>query len=269
LNRPSIVYSALLALAASALAAEPSTAPTVDEGVYDMDRPGELENPFTVPPGHAELINYVVAANASAREDAFGTGASAVFLDSNLRFGLADRWEGNVIVDTFLHSKPSDDDDPASSGGVGYATLQAKWNFLKSGSGDFAVGIAPFVRLPINRRIGQSSQAALGVGLPFEVDLENGWELDGSSSVSRLPSDSSDRPTQWENQASLERALNTRLKAYLELQLQVGDGPPLWAAEFGLTCRLTHSLLLDVGASLGLGRNSQGRLAYTGLGWNF
>lgn len=264
-----LFFSPLFALAVTARAAEPASVSTVDEGVYDMDRPGELENPFTVPPGHAELINYVVAANASAREDAFGTGASAVFLDSNLRFGLADRWEGNVIVDTFLHSKPSDDDDPASSGGVGYATLQAKWNFLKSGSGDFAVGIAPFVRLPINRRIGQSSQAAIGVGLPFEVDLENGWELDGSSSVSRLPSDSTDRPAQWENQASLERALTTRLKAYLELQLQVGDGPPLWAAEFGLTCHLTRSLLVDVGASLGLGRNSQGRLVYTGLGWNF
>jgi hypothetical protein len=243
--------------------------PAGDAGVYDMDRPGELENPLTVPAGHAELIDYAVGANAAAREDAFGTGGSAVYLDSNLRFGVTDRWEGDLILDTFLHSTASDDDGPASSGGAGYATLQAKWNFLKSKTGDFAVGLAPFVRLPINRRIGGSAQSALGLTLPFEVDLENGWELDGSSSVSRLPSDSGDRPTQWENQASLERALTTRLKAYLELQLQVGDGPPLWAAEFGLTWRLSRSLLVDLGTSLGLGRNSQGRIVYSGLGWSF
>jgi hypothetical protein len=68
---------------------------------------------------------------------------------------------------------------------------------------------------------------------------------------------------------SLERTLTTNLTACLELQLDAGDGPPAWATEFGLICRLTPRISLDLGASLGIGRNSRARETYGGIGWHF
>jgi hypothetical protein len=52
----------------------PSTTP--EASAYEIDRPGEVENPFALPAGCGELVTYVVAANAAAREAEFGDGGS-------------------------------------------------------------------------------------------------------------------------------------------------------------------------------------------------
>ena len=121
------------------------------DNVYETDRPGEVENPFTVPPGHAELINYLVGVNAAAREDEFGGGGAAIFLDTAVRFGVVPGLEGAVTIDSFLSANASAGSTAGSSTGFGYATLLAKWNFLKSPTGDFGLAVAPFVRLPLQQ----------------------------------------------------------------------------------------------------------------------
>jgi len=250
--------------------AGPEAASAADPGVYETDRPGEVENPFTVRPGGAELVNYVVGFNAAARSgNEFGDGGSAVILDTAVRFGIADRIEGVLTVDSFLRSNPPEDSSMGSRSGPGYATVLAKWNFLKSATGDFGVALAPFLRMPLDRLAGGSRRPESGLIVPFDVDLEAGWELQGSSSVSRAPGADGSSDTQWENQASLERTLTARLTAYLELQLETGDGPPAWSTEFGATFRMNASILIDVGANAGIGRRSRGRTIYTGLGWVF
>jgi hypothetical protein len=242
--------------------------PGPDDSAYETDRPGEVENPYTLRRGQSELATYATAMNAAAREDQFGDGGSAVVIDTALRVGLAGSLEGVLTVDTFLAANGSGADDGAAAG-LGYATLLAKWNFLRSASGDFGIALAPFVRTPINRQIGQSSRTATGVILPFNVDLEGGWELEGSTSMSRTPKDGGAWATAWEGQASLQRTLTARLCVYAELQLEAGDDLPAWGAEEGVTVRLSASAVLDVGSSLGLGRNSRGRMVYAGLGWRF
>jgi len=239
------------------------------DSVYETDRPGEVENPFTVPPGHAELVNYLVGINAASREDEFGGGGSAIFLDTAVRFGVVPGLEGVVTIDSFLSANAAAGSNTGSNSGFGYTTLLTKWNFLKSASGDFGLALAPFVRLPLERSIGGSSRAESGLSVPFDVDLEGGWEVEGSTSISRAPEPSGGWSTQWENQASLQRTLMAHLTAYVELQLEAGDGPPAWATEFGITCRLNRSVLIDLGASVGVGRDSRGRMLYAGLGWSY
>jgi hypothetical protein len=260
---------AVLAMVGAVRGDPPTPASQGDESVYETDRPGELENPFTLPPGRAELVNYVVATNASAREDDFGSGGSALFIDTAVRFGVVDRLEGVVAIDSFLRADPPAGSGTASKAGVGYATLTAKWNFLRDPAGDFGVSLAPFVRIPLEQAIGGSSRSESGLAAPFHVDLENGWEMEGSSSLTRAPEGRDDWSWQWENQASLERELTKPLTAYVELQLQSGDGLPEWATELGVTYRLNPSVQIDVGTSLGLGRNSLGRMGYAGVGWRF
>jgi hypothetical protein len=256
-------------MAAAARADAPAPAAQGDESVYETDRPGELENPCTLPPGGTELVSYIVATNAAAREDDFGTGGSALFIDTALRIGLGDRLEGVAAIDSFLRAEPPSDTGGGSRAGVGYATLTVKWNFLRDPAGDFGVSLAPFVRFPLEQAIAGSSRSESGLAVPFHVDLENGWEMEGSSSLTRAPEGRDDWNWQWENQASLERDLTRQLTAYVELQLQTGDGLPEWATEFGVTYRANSSVQIDVGTSLGIGRNSLGRMGYAGMGWRF
>ncbi len=57
-----------------------------------MERPGEIENPFTLSPGTTQIVSYVLAANPQAREnEEFGTGGSATILQTGIRFGLRSR----------------------------------------------------------------------------------------------------------------------------------------------------------------------------------
>jgi hypothetical protein len=239
-----------------------------DDGAYETDRPGEVENPYTLKPGRTELVTYAVAMNAAARNDQFGEGGSAVVLDTAVRAGLASGLEVAATVDTFLQASPPDSDDGAATG-LGYATLLAKWNFLKSASDDYGLALVPFVRVPINRHISQTSRAASGLILPFNIDLEGGWELEGSTSVAHSPGDRGSWATTCEGQVSLQRSLTSRLSAYAELQLEAGESLPAWSAEGGITLRLNPSALLDIGGSLGIGKNSRGRMGYAGLGWRF
>jgi Putative MetA-pathway of phenol degradation len=261
------VLLSLFNFATSGRAAEGNKpSPTADDNLYETDRPGELENPFALPPGKAQLVSYVVALNAAAREDDFDTNASAVFLDTAVRFGVADRIEGVLAIDTFLQANVPPRRGGGATSGLGYATLFAKWNFLADPKGEDGIAITPFVRLPLQRSIGGTSRSESGLIVPFEADLEGGWELQGSTGVSRAPEGRS-RSTQYQSQVELDRTLTRKLTVYLELELEAGEGQPHWATELGVTCQLTTTLQIDVGTSLGLGRISRGREGYAGLGW--
>lgn len=259
----------VLAFATASRSDEGKSDSASDAGVYETDRPGELENPFTVPLGEGELVTYVAGMNAASREDAFGDGGSAVILDTAVRFGLASRFEGVVAFDSFLGADGKEGSDSGSSGGIGFSTLYLKWNFLKDDTGDFGIALAPFTRFAVDRNVAGSSRSESGLIVPFDFDLERGWELEGSVSVTRVPGDGSTWNTQWETQASLQRTLTRMLTAYVELQLESGDGAPAWATEFGVTCRLNREVQVDLGGSVGIGRDSRGRMVYAGMGWRF
>jgi len=259
----------VLTIGVSELCADEKPAPPADPNVYETDRPGEVENPFALPPGRAELISYVVEMNAAAREDEFGGGGSSLLLDATARFGMGAGFEGVATIDRFLRTEASEGADAVPSPGVSYATVLAKWNFLRSATGDLGIAVAPFIRLPLDRGIGRSSRSESGLLVPFDFDLEGGWEVQGSTGVAREPTGARSWNTQVENQASLERTVAERWTAYLELQLASGEGPPAWATEFGMTTRLNAAVRIDVGCSLGIGRDSRGRMAYAGIGCNF
>jgi hypothetical protein len=266
--KASFLFTLALALTVSARGEGAGSAQSADDGAYETDRPGEVENPYTLGPGRAELVTYMEAINAPAREDQFGDGGSAVVLDTAVRVGIAGALEGVATVDTFLQASPSGSNDDAARG-FGFATLLAKWNVLRSPSSDYGVALAPFVRLPLNRLIAQDRRAAVGLVVPFNIDLENGWELEGSLSAARTPREMRAWATTGEGQVSVQRALTSRLSSYLELQLEAGEDLPAWGLEGGFNLRLSDAVLLDVGGSLGIGRNSRGRTVYAGLGCRF
>ena len=255
-----------LTLATSSRGDDERVAPPPDEAAYETDRPGEIENPFTLPAGSLEIVNYVVGANGPAREDAFGGEGSAVFMDTALRVGLAPRLEALISVDSFLAENSLQGSRPES--GLGYARVAAKWNLLRDAGGDFGVGLAPFVRLPLDKSIGGTARPAEGIIAPFDFDLGSSWEMQGSTGISRSTESSGDWSTQWENQVSIERTLTKALVAYLELQAESGGGQTAWSTEFGINWRMSARAVADIGASIGIGTN-RARMSYAGLGWRF
>jgi len=233
-----------------------------EEGAYEPYRPGEIENPFTLPVGSLEVVNYLVGSNAAAREDVLGGEGSAVFMDTALRVGLTGRLEAQISVDTFLAENSVQGSRPQY--GIGYTTMAAKWNILKDAEGDYGVGLAPFVRMPVIQSIGGSARPVIGIIAPFDIDLEGGWELQGSTGIARSSEGSGDWIAQWENQVSIEKKVTNRLVAYLELEVESGDGPTAWATEFGVNWRLSARAIADIGTSMGIGTD-RARMTYAGF----
>jgi hypothetical protein len=260
------IFLLALSAAGAALGDDIGVVLPADEGAYETDRPGEIENPFVLPVGGVEIVDYVVGANGPAREDAIGGEGSAVFMDTALRVGLASRVEGIVSIDSILGEGSLKGSRPES--GLGDTTVAAKWDAILGAEGDYGVGLAPFVRLPLNRSIGGTSRPAFGLIAPFDFDLEGGWGLQGSTGVTRSTDGPSDWTSQWENQVSIERTLAHGQVAYLELQVELGEGPAAWSTEFGVSWHLGKNAIADIGGSVGLGAD-RARMSYAGLGWHF
>jgi hypothetical protein len=253
------------------LHAEPAAAANATEypAAEEMDRPGEVENPFSLGAGKIQVVTYLLAANPEAREEnELGTGGSVVMLQTGVRVGLGGRWEGQVFVDTFLNAidKGPDGDDPGRSRrGLGFVTLRAKAEVLSSDTGEGGLALVPFVRIPVSRTLTGRSGAEPGLIAAYDVDLEHGFELQGSSGVTLAHDDSGGRAAEFETQLSLEWHPSPRWAFYIEPQLQAGPGRPVWEVEGGVSWVMTRAWRLDLGYNNGLGRAADARFAYGGV----
>jgi len=252
-----------------------SATPNSDEppSAEELDRPGEVENPFSLSPGTAQLVSYVLAANGQAREDEdLGNGGGAVILQTGVRFGLPPGWEGQIFCDSYLNAidKGPDGDDPGRArAGLGSVTLRAKAQVLGNSSSEDGLALVPFVRFSIDNALTGSAGAEPGLIVPFNVDLEHGWELQGSTGLTVGHGDDGGHVIDWETQMSLEWHFATRWSVYVEPELDVGEGQPRWAMEQGFTVFLSRRWQLDLGFNTGLNRHSNGRFGYIGSGVMF
>ena len=265
-------------LATFAMAQSPATSPgsasatssTEPTSAEELDRPGEVENPFTLNAGTAQIVSYVLAANRESREaNELGDGGSAVILQTGVRFGVSPRWEGQVFADTYLNAidKGPDGDDPGhSKAGLGFLTLRAKVELFGSTS-DAGLALVPFVRFTTSRSLTGITGAEPGLIIPFDFDLEHGWEVQGSTSLAYGHGDGRDRTASTETQASLEWHFAPRWTVYVEPEFDGGEGRPNWALEQGVTVFLSRRWQFDVGFNTGLGHTGKARFGYLGLGF--
>jgi len=266
------VLSFALVLAAR-MAAAPELANPAIPPAEELDRPGEVENPFALGPGTFQVVTYLLAANADGREaNDLGAGGSAVLLQSGIRFGVGDGWEGQAFTDTYLNAadRGDDGDDPGKSRvGAGFLTLRAKWQFYQSAEGDGGLALVPFVRFSLNQALTSQAGAEPGLIVAYDVDLEHGFELQGSSGVAVGRDDDGGRAVSWENQIGLDWEFRPRWTAYLEPELEVGRGVPAWALEGGVSWQASRAWQLDLGYNRGLGRSAHGHFGYLGAGYSF
>jgi hypothetical protein len=256
-----------------AAASAPADGPAEPSSAEELERPGEVENPFALGPGMAQIVGYVLAANAEAREnEELGTGGGVVILQTGVRFGLDPGWEGQVFADTYLNAidKGPDGDDPGRSrAGLGFLVLRAKVQLFGNGASEDGLALVPFVRFPLNRALTGRAGAEPGLILPFDVDLYRGWEIQGSTGVTFGHGDDGGRAADWETEMSLEWNFAPHWSVYAEPELDVGEGRAQWAMEQGVAVFLTRAWQVDLGFNAGLGKNAKARFGYVGLGVTF
>jgi hypothetical protein len=249
------------------------TGGTPEDPAADLDRPGEVENPYSLRTGSGQSITYLLSANAGGREDQeLGEGGGATVLQSELRLGLAPHWEGQLLAGVYLHAtdRGDDPDDPASTrSGLGLVTVRAKWTFYSEKDGDFALALVPTLTIPTRRALAGRTGLEPGLILPFAADLDHGLDLQGSVSLTDGHGDDGGRSVQGDVQAGLEYEFTEAVSAYVEPEAEVGEGRPSFSLEQGLTFKLGRRLSVDIGFNEGLGRSRRSHFGYAGVGFAF
>lgn len=253
--------------------AEGASGTAAEDPSLEVDRPGEVENPYSLLPGKGQWLNYLLAADPQGRSaQDLGSGGSATVVQSELRLGLAPAWEAQVLATAYLNGidKGPDGDDPGTShSGIGLITLRAKWTFYSEKDGDFALALVPALTVPTNRVLAGRSGVEPGLILPFDVDFEHGFELQGSAAVTDGHGDDGGRSTEGEMQAGIEYTFTPAASAYIEPECEIGEGRPSWALEQGITLRLTRRFAIDFGFNEGLGSGRHAHFGYAGVAVGF
>lgn len=222
------------------------------------DRPDKTESPYTVDAGRFQVEMDFVTYAADTDDDANVRVESVNVAPINLKLGLTNSTDLQVIFDSYVRQTVTDRATGARDriDGFGDVTVRLKRNLWGNDGGATALALMPFVKLPTNSNrlgndvvefgiivplaIGVSDR--VGIGLMTEVDFLEGADGEGLS------------PT-FVNSATVSVGLADRIGIYTELFAEKGIGGDAdWVVTFdaGLTYAVSGDIQLDAGVNLGV-----------------
>ncbi|MGC6464049.1 MAG: transporter [Akkermansiaceae bacterium] len=228
--------------------------PTPDSLLRELspDRPDATESPLTVDAGRfaleASLVDY--------RRD--GGIETYTYGQLNFKAGLTHDMDFQTVVDLY-----SDSDDGAS--GFGDVTMRLKWNLYGNDSGDSALALMPFVKIPTGTELsndeweggliipwGTSLTETIGLGLMAEFDYV-------------FNEDDGDHEFEFLHTAVLGFELTEKAGAYLEYIGISGEDTYQAYLAGGMNYAVNGHLILDFGVQSGLNSDSEDFGFFTGF----
>lgn len=259
-----------------AVTAAPALAQHSDLRDLTTDRPDTTESPFTVDAGHIQFESTLFG-HARSRPDADGIVTDSYeFGTTNLRVGVTDRFEVNVVWQPYgivdrLDGGPSDR-------GIGSVDLRAKLNLWGNDGparpGDTALALLPFVTLPTDRNNGIGARyVEFGMIVPLAIDLGDGLGL-GVNGAVNFTRDGDDRTYDASvlTSASLAYGWTETLGSYAEVVWEFSRGDPLGdivSLNTGLTFALDENWQLDLGVNAGATRAADRISSFLGISARF
>ena len=238
--------------------------PTPDRLLRDMttDRPDTTESPFTVDAGHVQIeTNLFGYARSRPEEDGTVTD-SYEFATTNIRIGLTNNTEINVVWQPHgsVHTHRPDPVGTLRQSGIGGVDIRGKVNlwgndtFEKTGS---ALALLPFVTLPTDEDNGISPEHVEGgliVPLTLALPHKFGLGLNGGV-VWVKDDDAAGYQAEYLASASLAYEWTDKLGTYYEVAANFSTDDPrgdVVVLGTGVTYAVTENLQLDAGVNFGV-----------------
>jgi hypothetical protein len=253
--------------------------PTPRDLMRDMstDRPDKTESPHTVDAGHfqieVDLLNYT--------HDRHNPERASVRVDSlsiapvNLKVGLCNRVDFQVILETYNHVRVHDRDTGTIRRYQGFGDVipRMKINVWGNDGGLTAFAVMPYAKLPTSQdNLGNPSVEGgvilpLGVELPNEISMGLMTQFD---CVRDQPGDG--HHAEFVNTITFSRDLIGNLGGYVEFFSAVSaedNSPWIGTVDFGFTYALTENIQLDAGVNIGVTRSADDWNPFLGVSWRF
>jgi hypothetical protein len=226
----------------------------------DTDRPNKTNSPHTIDPGHVQLEIGAFDWTYSRSRTGSPWQSQATFAQTNVRVGILDPLELNVIVNpiAYADSGPDANGQRASKTGFGDLVVGGKLNFWGNDSGDdawaTALAVQPQVKLPTAPDELGNGHAEVFVGFPFLVNLPEGFHLglEGVAAWERNAANT-DSHAGWQFSTSIDRVLLDTIDVYAEYWIHAAaDQKSQQSIDVGLSYPLSDHCILDTGLNFGL-----------------
>lgn len=234
----------------------------------DTDRPNKTNTPHTIDAGHLQIetgaFDYTSYRDryqgANARMETLNLG------QFNFRLGVLNDLELNAIVNAVDFQRTTDyaADQSVRQGGLGDTVVGGKLNLWGNDGDDAtwasALGIQPQFKIPTAREDLGNAHPELFVGVPFLMNLPDGFHLGLQTTVSweRSVYNTGD-VTGWQNSASVDRVFFDNFDIYLEYWSEATTErhqEAMQTLDVGVTYPVNDNIVLDTGVNLGLNHAS-------------
>lgn len=235
------------------------------------DRPDQTGTPFTVPKGFFHFESGIV--DHERRLDTDNKLETFTWGEINAKYGLTDNLDLQVIWQPMTEVRyRGDENDPGFyQSGVNDLLVRMKYNLMGNDSGDFALAMLPYVKVPTAKRGIGNDMWEGGLILVSEADIGGGFTL-GNSLGGHISADSDDtlyfRPA---ISAVLGREITEKLGVFVEIYSSWHmDEERYWqtSLDFGLDYDLTEHMILDAGV-LWFFRGEETLNPFAGISWRF
>ncbi len=238
------------------------------------DRPDQTESPYTVDAGHFQLemdfLNYTYD-----RHSADGVRTEIWNIAPvNLKVGLLNNVDLQIVVDNYVATRTKDPATGAveSASGFGDITARLKINLWGNDGGTTALGIMPFVKLPLSSSNLRNGETEGGVIIPLAVALPGGWGMGLMTEVDFVSDGDGGYDAEWVNSITFSRDLTERLGGYVEFFSVVGNAPGFdWQgqADVGFTYAVAKNVQFDFGCNFGVTESAPDYQPFLGLSVRF
>ncbi|MEY2520371.1 MAG: hypothetical protein QOF24_2130 [Verrucomicrobiota bacterium] len=249
--------------------------PTPDALLRELatDRPDKTENPYTVDAGHFQLEMDLLGYTYD-RMKAGGADRTVRTLDVapfNVKAGLFNNSDLQLIVETFTVQKTSDHAARTSEtiSGFGDVTVRWKLNFWGNDGGKTGFGMISFAKFPTSQNGLGNNAVEGGVIFPLEIKLAEDWDLGMMTEVDwRQNSNSAAYHAESINTITVAHRIVGTLEGYVEFFSNVsGERNAAWIGtfDFGATYKFTPNIQLDAGVNIGVTRSADDVNPFVGL----
>jgi len=235
------------------------------------DRPDATESPYTVDAGHLQLEADVVAYLRDVGRDDGAHLRGWAFPITNLKLGLTNGIDAQLVVETFRWEENTDAGSEATVDGFGDLVLRGKFNLWGNDEGPTAFALLPFVKFPTAGEGLGNDHVEWGIALPLAVGLPRGFGLGAQLVVEALRNDGdTGYHAGLGASATVNHVLVGNLSGFVEIAA-AGPADGEWEVTFdaGLTYGIGEDVQLDVGAFVGLNRAASDLVLFAGISWRF
>lgn len=243
---------------------DPTPRPLMRE--MSTDRPDTTESPYTVDAGHLQVelsfLDYT-------RDDGGGDFEDLTVLPTNIKLGLLNHVDLQLVVTPFVRQEFEADDGADDASGFGDTQLRLKINFWGNDGGPTAFAFMPFIQFPTGNDDVSSEHAEGGLIFPLAVQLPREFGLGLMAEVDFVRNGADDGyAVDFVHTATVGHNLAGDLAGYVEY---VGIAPSEGGSDYvaglgaGLTYGLGDDVRLDAGVNFGLTDSADDFNVFAGL----